>query len=219
MGSVIGDLLPLAVGVAVSPIPIIAAILMLLGRHARTTSIGFAIGWLAGIVVAVTIFVVLGSAVDSGGESSTTSGWIKMGLGVLLLVVGVRQWRSRNAESATPKWMAAIDEMKPPAAMGIGFALAAINPKNLVLCAAAGVTIGTGGLSTSDDVAVVAVFAVLAATSVVVPVVAYQVAAQRLRTPLDSVKVWLQENNATVMAVLILVIGVALIGKGVGAVS
>ncbi len=72
MGPVLGELLPLAVGVAVSPIPIIAAILMLLGRHARTTSIGFAIGWLVGIVVAVAVFVALGSAVDLDGSSSST---------------------------------------------------------------------------------------------------------------------------------------------------
>ena len=43
MGSVIGDLLPLAVGVAVSPIPIIAAILMSLSKRAGSTSVGFAL--------------------------------------------------------------------------------------------------------------------------------------------------------------------------------
>ncbi|MGW9264208.1 GAP family protein [Gordonia terrae] len=218
MGSVLGELLPLAVGVAVSPIPIIAAILMLLGRHARTTSIGFAVGWLLGIVVAVAVFVALGSAVDIGGSSSST-GWVKIVLGVVLLLVGLRQWRSRDAESATPKWMSAIDEMRPPAALGIAFALAAINPKNLVLCAAAGVTIASGALAGSGDIVAVAVFALLASTSVVVPVVGYQVAATRLRDPLDRLKSWLQANNATVMAVLILVIGIVLIGKGIGAAS
>ncbi len=218
MGSVLGELLPLAVGVAVSPIPIIAAILMLLGRHARTTSIGFAVGWLVGIVVAVVVFVALGNAVDIGGSSSGT-GWVKIALGGVLLVVGLRQWRSRDAESATPKWMSAIDEMRPLTALGIAFALAAINPKNLVLCAAAGVTIASGALSASGDVVAVAVFALLASTSVVVPVVGFQVAAARLRGPLDRLKSWLQANNATVMAVLILVIGIVLIGKGIGAAS
>ena len=50
MGEVIGDLLPLALGVAISPIPVIAAILMLLSRQAGKTSTGFLIGWIAGIV-------------------------------------------------------------------------------------------------------------------------------------------------------------------------
>ena len=219
MGSVIGDVLPLAVGVAVSPIPIIAAIVMLLGRHARTTSICFAVGWVAGIVAAVVVFVLLGGVIDPGDGSSARSGWIKLVLGVALLAVGLRQWRSRHADAATPTWMHAIDEMRPLAAVGIGFALAAANPKNLVLCAAAGVTIGTGVLSAGGEAVTITVFAILAATTVVLPVVAYQVAAQRLRDPLDKLKGWLQANNATVMAVLVLVIGATLIGKGIGAVS
>lgn len=33
--------------------------------------------------------------------------------------------------------------------------------------------------------------------------------------PLDVLRAWLQANNATVMATLILVIGVVLIGKGI----
>ena len=59
-------------------------------------------------------------------------------------------------------------------------------------------------------------FTVIAASTVAVPVIAYLVAADKMRGPLDRLKAWLQANNATVMAVLILVIGVVLIGKGVG---
>nr|WP_202422721.1 GAP family protein [Gordonia sp. SID5947] len=208
-----GDLLPLAVGVAISPIPIIGAILMLLGKHARTTSIGFAIGWLGGIVIATTIFVLVGGAF--GDSDSTVGAWIKLVLGVLLLAEGIREWRARGGEHSTPKWMAAIDEMKPLTALGLGFALAAINPKNLMMCIAAGVTIGAAALSAGSNIVLVIVFALLAATTVVIPVVAYQIAAQRLRDPLDRLKVWLEANNKTVMATLILVIGIVLIGKGI----
>ena len=34
--------------------------------------------------------------------------------------------------------------------------------------------------------------------------------------PLDDLRVWLAANNATVMAVLLLVIGVVIFGKGLG---
>jgi hypothetical protein len=34
--------------------------------------------------------------------------------------------------------------------------------------------------------------------------------------PLDRLREWLTRNNAVVMAVLLLVLGVALIGKGIG---
>ncbi|MFJ6095217.1 GAP family protein [Williamsia muralis] len=217
MGSVLGDLLPLAVGVAISPVPIIAAILMLLGKRAGSTSLGFALGWLVGIVAATAVFVVLGGAADSSDDSpSATSSWIKLVLGLLLLAVGVRQWRGRGGEHPTPKWMSAIDDMTAVKAVAIGFALAAINPKNLLMCAAAGVTIGAGSLSGGGVIVAVAVFSVLAAVTVVVPVLAYQVAAARLRGPLAGLKQWLEDNNTTVMSVLILVIGVVLVGKGLG---
>lgn len=216
MGAVIGDLLPLVVGVAISPIPIIAAILMLLGKHARTTSIGFAAGWLTGIVVAAVVFVLVGGVIDSSSGPSTTVSWIKVVLGVLLLALGVHDWRSRSGDADPPKWMAAIDEMKAPAGFGIGFVLAAVNPKNLMLCAAAGVSIGSGGLSGAEVVVAVAVFAVLAAISVVGPVIGYQLAASRLAGPLDSLKGWLQTNNQALMAVLFLLLGVSLVGKGIG---
>ncbi|QCB49532.1 GAP family protein [Rhodococcus sp. PAMC28707] len=217
MGTVLGDLLPLVVGVAVSPVPIIVAILMLLGKRAGSTSISFAIGWIAGIVLATTIFVLLGgAATGSEDEPSTTSSWIKLVIGVLLLGVGIRQWRARGEEHATPKWMSAIDEMTAVKALGVGFALAAINPKNLLMCIAAGVTIGGAALDAGQTVVAVAVFSVLSASTIAVPVIAYQIAAQRLEAPLASLKEWLQANNSAVMSVLILVISAVLIGKGMG---
>ncbi|MEP9392997.1 GAP family protein [Gordonia sp. VNK1] len=214
MGPVIGELLPLAVGVAISPIPIIGAILMLLGKHARTTSVGFALGWVAGIVIATVIFVLLGGGASSGSDAA---GWIKLGLGILLLAEGIREWRARSGAQSTPKWMSAVDEMKPLTALGLGFALAAINPKNLIMSAGAGVTIGGAELSGASTSIAVVVFVLIAASTVLIPVIAYQVAADALRGPLDRLKEWLEANNKTIMATLILVIGVVLIGKGISA--
>ena len=53
MGSVIGDILPMALGVAISPVPIIAVILMLLAPRARAASVAFMLGWVIGVVVVV----------------------------------------------------------------------------------------------------------------------------------------------------------------------
>lgn len=217
MGSVIGDLLPLAVGVAVSPVPIIAAILMLLSKRAGSTSVGFAVGWLLGIIVATALFVILSGTVSTSDDGpSTTVSWIKLALGILLLVFGVKQWRGRGGEHATPKWMQAIDEMTAVKGLGLGFALAAINPKNLLMCIAAGVSIGSASLATGEVIISILVFTIIAGSTVAIPVIGYLVAADRLREPLAKLKVWLQDNNTTVMSVLILVIGVVLIGKGIG---
>ncbi|WP_415394532.1 GAP family protein (plasmid) [Rhodococcus globerulus] len=217
MGSVIGDLLPFAIGVAVSPVPIIATILMLLSKRAGSTSVGFVVGWLLGIIIATVLFVILSGTVSTSDDGpSTTVSWIKLALGVLLLVLGVKQWRGRGGDHETPKWMQAIEEMTAVKGLGLGFALAAINPKNLLMCIAAGVSIGSASLVTGEVIVSCLVFAIIAGSTVVIPVIGYLVAADRLREPLATLKVWLQDNNTTVMSVLILVIGVVLIGKGIG---
>ena len=221
MGQVIGDILPLALGVAISPIPIIAAILMLLSPKAGGTSAGFLLGWVLGIAVAATIFTVIAATSGMSGtsEPSSAASWVKVILGVLLLLLAARQWRGRpNAgeAAALPKWMSAIDSFTMVRASALGFALAAINPKNLILSAAAGTAIGSSSLANAKMAVVVAVFVVLAATTVAIPVIAHALAKERMRHPLDELKAWLQANNATVMAVLLLVMGVVVIGKGIG---
>lgn len=215
MNGAIGEILPLAVGVAISPIPIVAAILMLFSPRAGSTSTGFLVGWLLGIIVATGLFTALAGSLTTPDQPPAWASWTKVVLGVLLLVVGIRQWRGRHAAHSTPGWMTAIDRMGLAKAAGLGFALSAVNPKNLLMAVAAGVAIGSAGISVAAAVVAVLIFTVLAGATVAVPVIAYAVAKDRMRHPLDETRSWLVANNATVMAVLILVIGVVLIGKGI----
>jgi len=221
MASVIGDILPLALGVAISPIPIIAAILMLLSPKAKGTSVGFLLGWVLGIVVAVVVFTLLGSIIPEQGpdEAKPIAGVVKILLGAGLLLLALRQWRSRPAPGETaalPKWMAAIDTMTAPRGLVLGFLLSAVNPKNLLMAAGAGVIIGTSALTGGEITLAIVVFVVIAACSVAVPVISYLVASKRMAAPLEALRGWLVQNNATVMAVLLLVIGIVLVGKGIG---
>ena len=224
MGAVIGDLLPLAVGVAISPVPIIAVILMLLSRQAARTSTGFLTGWVTGIVVVtVVVLLLVGQAASaSTGQPSTASSVLKLIFGVLLVVLAARQWRERPKPGQTavmPKWMSGIDSFSFGKALGLGFVLSAINPKNLLMCLGAGTTIGAAHLSGGGDVVAVVVFTVIAASTVAIPVIGYLAARDRMARPLESLRDWLEQNNATVMAVLLLVIGVVLLGKGIGGLS
>lgn len=221
MNSGIGATLPLAIGIAISPVPIIAAILMLLSPKARVTSLGFLLGWVLGIVVAVTAFTLLASSIpaEDADASKPIRGVIQLVLGALLLLLAASQWRKRpkpGEEAAMPKWMQAIDSISFPLALGLGFLLAALNPKNLLMAASAGLEIGTAALDTGAVIIVIGVFTVLAASTVLVPVVGYLLAAAKLRAPLDALRSWLVKENTVIMAVLLVVIGVATIGKGIG---
>lgn len=221
MGSAIGEILPLAVGIAISPIPIIAVILMLLSPRAKGTSLGFMIGWIAGIVVAIVVFTLLSSVIpqNKAGGGSPVAGVIKIILGSLLLFMAFRQWRGRPANgegAAMPKWMSAIDSMTAGKALGLGFLLAAVNPKNLLMAASAGVIVGGANQTFGQAVIVIIIFVLLAGCTVIAPVIGYLIASARLAGPLDRLRGWLVDNNAVIMAVVLLVIGVAVIGKGIG---
>lgn len=219
MGETIGEILPLAVGIAISPIPIMAAILMLLSPRAKGTSLGFLFGWLVGIIAAIVIFALLSSVLPQPADGpSTVAGVIKIVLGALLLLLAVKQWRSRPAEgeqAALPKWMTAIDTMTPAKALVLGFVLAAVNPKNLLMAASAGLVVGGASLTLGQTIAVIAVFTVIAASTVLGPVIAYLAASAKMAEPLERLREWLVDNNAAIMAVLLLVIGVSVVGKGI----
>ena len=80
----------------------------------------------------------------------------------------------------------------------------------------AGVIIGSAALPTASVAIAVIVFTLIAGSSVAVPVIGYLVAARAMTKPLESLRAWLLHNNAAVMAVLLLVIGVTMVGKGIG---
>lgn len=220
MNTALGELLPLALAIAISPLPIIAAILMLLSPRAKANSVGFLLGWTIGILVGVVVFLLISSLIpDSDSGPSPVVGVIKIALGALLLLVGIRQWRKRPREGVAPempKWMTAINSMTAGKASGLGFVLAVVNPKNLMMEISAGVTLGTADLSVGDDVVVVAIFLVIAISTIAVPVIGALIAGAKMAPMLTAMREWLVANNAIVMTVLLVLIGVVNIGKGIG---
>jgi threonine/homoserine/homoserine lactone efflux protein len=221
LGPAISEILPLAVGVMISPIPIIAVILMLLSPRARANGPSFLIGWIVGlsIVSAVVYFIADSADVATDSSASDTTSTTKVVLGVVLMFLALRQWRGRPAPgepTPPPKWMAAIDSVTPVKAVGLGVLLSAINPKNLILTVGAAAAIAQTGPSTGDAVVAIIVFVLIASLSIIVPVAAYLLAGERARTMLDGWKAWLEQHNAAVMTVVLLVIGVVLLGKGLG---
>jgi hypothetical protein len=221
LSSVIGEILPQAVAVAISPVPIIAVILMLFSAKARSNGLAFAAGWVLALTVVGSLVLLAANAgkVAAGGEATDASFVIKAIFGLLFLALAVKQWRSRPApgeEAAMPKWMATIDTFSAGKAFGISALLAGVNPKNLGLTLAASLTIAQSGLTGSDPWIALAVFVLVGSVTVLAPVLYYIFAGESAEKLLTTWKVWLSANNATVMAVLFLVFGVKLLGDGLG---
>jgi hypothetical protein len=223
MAEAIGQVLPFAIGVAISPLPIIAVILVLFSERARTNALAFVTGWIVGVtaVVVVAYFIADGSDASTDQDASNTTYWVKIGLGVVLLLAARRNWRKDKAGTAAePKWMASLDALTPVKAAGLAVLLAAVNPKNLALEIAAGAGVAQiAGLSTGDVVVALVVFVVLACATVIAPVVVYFAGGERATVVLDGWKSWLSQHNAAVMAVLFIVFGAVLIGEGLRGLS
>jgi hypothetical protein len=221
MGSVIGSLLPQAVGVAISPVPIIAVILMLFSKNARANGLAFMLGWIIALAEVGGVVLVLGDAgkISAGGTPSTLAYVIKLALGLLFLFLAVRSWKGRpkpGEEPKSPAWMASIDSLTSGKAFGMAVLMAGVNPKNLGLALAASLTISQGGLSGSQSWISLAVFVVLSSLTVAAPVLYYLFAGAAATKTLTTWKVWLTANNGTVMFVLFLVLGAKLVGDGLG---
>ncbi len=219
MGQGIAEVLTFAIGVAISPVPIIAVILMLFSARAKVNGPMFLAGWVLALAVVSGVVYTLADSGDVGTSSgaSDTVSWGKIVFGVLFLLLAVRTWRGRPAPGVAaemPKWMQGIDGFTPLKAFAVGVLLAGVNPKNLLLTAGAAIGLAQLGLSTTDVVVSIVVFVVVASLTIAVPVVYHHVGGTHARTELDSLKVWLAAHNAAVMTVLFLVFGVDLIAKG-----
>jgi threonine/homoserine/homoserine lactone efflux protein len=220
MGEAIGQVLPMAVGVAVSPVPIITVILMLVTRQARVNGPAFVVGWLIGLAfIGIIVIGVLGGLGANSGGPATWVLWLELVLGLLLLLVSVRQFRSRphDGETApTPKWMGAIDGFTPGKAFVAGGLLSALNPKNLLLAVGGAATIAQMPISTSEQAVAYIVFALIATIGVAAPVVIYFALGDQAPAILERMKGWMGQNNAVIMTILCLIIGVKLIGQAFG---
>lgn len=221
MGDAIGQVLTYAVGVALSPAAIVAVVLMLGTQRARSNGPAFILGWLIGLSVVGVIVLFVSSGADAS-ESGSPAQWVsilKLALGAILLLVAARQWRGRphegDADPPLPKWMQTIDRFTPQRSLAMGFALSAINPKNLVLTVGAAAAIAQTGVSTGKQAGALAVFVVLGTLGCGIPVAIYFLMGERATRILDNLKSRMGRNNAAIMAVICLVIGAKLIGDGI----
>jgi Sap, sulfolipid-1-addressing protein len=221
MGQALGDVLGLAAGVAISPLPIVAIILALATPQGRLNGLLFALGWVAGLSALGGIMLAIGGAEGSSTQNQPAIwvGGLKLVLGVLHVLLGARQWRHRPTDTTRaqmPKWMAAIDRFTPIKVLGLGLALSAANLKNAPLTLAAAASISSSGLPTGQQIASLAVFVIIGSLGLLVPLGVFLFMGDRAKTVLGGWKDWAAQNNAAVMAVLFFVFGLKLLGDGIG---
>ncbi|MFE5393588.1 GAP family protein [Streptomyces sp. NPDC056568] len=220
MGDAIGSMLTSAVGIAISPLPLIAVILMLATPRGRANGIAFTAGWTVSLAALVTVVVLAGSgarATHDNGPASWTL-WLKLALGVLFLLMGTKQFKDRPREGhqvKPPSWMQAIDSFTPPKSAGLAAALAVANPKNLVLAVGGAVSIASSTASTGGKAVAAALMIVIASLCTVLPLGVYLLGGERSARVLGEWKAWMAAHNAAIMTTVLIVLGVKYVGDAI----
>ncbi|AQT79938.1 hypothetical protein B1R94_12640 [Mycolicibacterium litorale] len=206
------ELASLALVIAVSPASVVPAILMLHTPRPLAAGWAFAVGWTLSLAAATWLFVeIAGQLPDAGGPSPP---WIRpatMALGVLLILAGLVIWMHRGHSERAPVWLRTLDSVTPRRALAAAPVLAALNPKVLSACAAAGFSVGATAETGLDHWGDVAGFALIASVTAILPVLSYAIWRGRMDEPLRRLKVALERHNAAIIAVVLLLVGLMLL--------
>lgn len=213
-------MLPFAVGIAISPIPIVAVVLMLGTRNAKSDSLSFLVGWLGAMAVAGAVLLSIAGSADptEDGAPADWSSTLKVVLGVVLLGLAVKQWRKRPApgeEPEMPKWMDAVEGFTPAKSAGLGVLVSVVNPKNLILIVGGATAIAQTEVSGADQAIAWIIFMALATIGVAAPIVIYFAMGEKATAILADLKTWMAHHNAAIMSVILVIIGVKLIGDSI----
>jgi threonine/homoserine/homoserine lactone efflux protein len=211
---VLTELIPLALVVALSPLSIIPAVLVLQTPRPRPTGVAFLVGWLAGLAVLTVIFLEVSDLVVDLGKPPVWASWVRVAVGAALIGFGIYRWLTRKRSEHTPAWMQSLGKLTPVRAGAAAAALTVVNPKVLFMCAAAGLAIGTAGLGSTHVWIPVVWYVAVAGSTVAIPILAYAVSGDRLDEPLKRLGDWMQRQHGVLVAVILVVIGLLVLYKG-----
>jgi hypothetical protein len=214
--SVLAILVPLALVVAISPFSVIPAVLVLQAPRPRPTGLAFLASWTLGLAGLTAVFVASSDALGAlHNKPPAWASWTRIVLGLALIAFGVYRWSTRRTHSESPKWMRSFETMTPRRAAITGLILVVVRVEVLIMCALAGLAIGSSELGIAATWATGATFVALAASTVAIPVLAYAAAGHRLDDSMARLKEWMERNNAAMLAAILVLIGSMVLYHGV----
>ncbi len=209
--------LPIAIALALSPAPIIAIFILLMTPKASINGSSFLGGWFAGIYSVGVIMFILPGMEENHSDPTQLSGFIRLGLGVILLMGALRYWikRPRSGEVVkTPKIFLHIDRFGFWKSFLTGILFSVVNVKNFALSAA--------GASKIDEVAKddhgiykdLAFFALIGSIMIILPILVHAIAGNKIESRFQRWKRWMIQNNHLLLIILLTVLGGVLIKGG-----
>ena len=206
------DLLLIGLAITLEPFPLIAFILILSADRGTRKGLAFILGWLACLVVVIAAVVLV-----TGGEPpkpqtapSTAVLAIKLALGVVLILIALRQRRRMGRPRKPPAWMAGLDRLPLWSAAGLA---AFLQP--WVLVAAGAATVAQAKLATVGSYLALVLFCLLATFSFLYLELYAAFAPAAASGRLERLRAWLDAHQDQVIIVVSLLLGFWLAGKSI----
>lgn len=204
------DLLLIGLGITLEPFPVTAFILILGAERGTRKGLAFILGWLTCLILVIALVALItgGKPPPANTTPSTAVLAVKLALGVVLILLGVRQWRRMGRPRKPPTWMTGLDRLSLWAAAGLA---AFLQPWALVAAGAA--TVAQAKLSNLGAYLVLLLFCLLATASFLYlelyATFTPAAAAERLRR----LRAWLDTHQDQVLVVVFLLLGFWLAGR------
>ncbi len=209
---------PIALGIAASPWPIIALMILLLTPKSISNSYAFLLGWFVGLMgVGLLVLHSPGLSTDAG-EPSKLMGWIRLGLGATFLIFSlllVRDMIQNKDRPDTPKWIEKVDSYGFFQALMIGFMLSGLNFKNASMVVTGAASIGSSGLSNQQELVVLFLFCVICSIGVLLPHTIFVLFRKKAERIFGKLKFWLLKNRVLILLLILVVFGGISLYKGI----
>ena len=205
MSQAVGEVLAFGIGVALSPVAVIAVVLMLAAPGGRVTATVFLASWALSLGAVATLALLLADSADARQDGAPAD-WViavQIALAVLLLAVAAWQWRGRGdheVKAELPAWMQKVDGLTTPRAAGMAVFLAGVKPKNLLLTIGAAVAVAELGVSAGAQAGALAVFVLLGTLAPGIPLAVSLLMRERGAAILVEMRSWMVRENRTIVA-------------------
>lgn len=219
MWSALGDTLPLAAGIALSPVGLIICLVLLGGDKGRSKGAVFGLGWLVSIlVVAGVAYNIIGvTGISDVQRAIHELEVLQLGFAVVCLALAVVSWLRSLSAGNNPrenKLLQRLDNVSVLGAGGLGLAQGFARLKNILLALGAGARLGEAGLTGGNAIFPLVIFALIATLGVLVPLLVAVLGRSRAPAALGRAREWLEANMSSITIVALLVVGVYFLGQG-----
>ena len=210
LSAAVAACLPFAAGAVFAHLPTAAVAAGLGSLNTGSVLARFTAGWLAGVAAVTAAGMVV---VDTAVLASDSSGWVRwlrVALGLALLVLGVRKLvgRVRNGPAQEePGWVGTARNLSGGKAFVTAFLLGSVNPKSAVIALSAVAVIVDASSVVAVQITAAVVFVVVSSLGVAAPAVALLVFRDRARRPMSTVVDRFVAYSDVVLIAILLALG------------